>query len=239
MNKRTLPLLLVAMTLLLAACTVRTVTDVKANGSGSFTMEFGFTDAELTSMEQLGATSDSSAGICNMGQSMGTDMPADIIFEEVKRGDTTWCTYTKSFNNLAEMKTYFEENMTGMTVNRLEIADNKFYYDVNPGNTSSMPDSSQLPITMKYEWILEVPGTVGANNATKVVGQTLTWDLTASNMPDRFTAESALGGGGLFGLDQTTLIIIAVGVGCCVFAAIAILVVAVILISRRKKKTAA
>jgi hypothetical protein len=235
MNKRVLPLLLAALTLLLAACTIRVVTDIKADGSATWTMEYGFTDQEATLMQDQGLPADTS--ICDMGQEMGTDMPSDITFKEVKRGDATWCTFTKSFKTLEEMKTYFTDEMS-MEINRLEIADNKFYYDIKTGDTTSMSDVSGLPITMAYEWVLKVPGKVGANNATKVEGQTLTWDLTASNMPDSLQAESALGGGGLFGLDQTTLIIIAIGGGCCILAAIAIVVVALFAVSRRKKKTA-
>jgi predicted small secreted protein len=234
MNKRALPLLVAALTLLLAACTIRTVTDVKSDGSAVFTMEFGFTDQELTSMEQFGMSSDTDAGVCNMGQSMGAEMPADITFEEVKRGDTTWCTYNRSFKNLEEMKTYFADEME-MEINRLEIKDGKFYYDVKTGDTTSMSDMSGLPITMTYEWVLKVPGKVGANNATKVEGQTLTWDLTASNMPDSLKAESDIGGGGgLFGLDQTTLIILVIGGGCCILAVIAIAAVVLFLVARRK-----
>lgn len=233
MNKRVLPLLLAVLMMLLAACTIRTVTDVKADGSGAFTMEFGFTDAELTSMEQFGVSSDT--GVCSMSESMGADVPADITFEEVKRGDTTWCTYTKSFKNLDEMKAYFASEMEGMTVNRLEIKDGKFYYDITPGDTSSMSDTSGLPFTMDFSWIVKVPGTVGTNNATKVEGQTLTWDLLSSGLPDRFQAESSVGGGGLFGLDQTTLIIIAIAGGCCILGGLVIVVIVVIVFSRRKK----
>jgi hypothetical protein len=242
MNKRTIPFLLAALTLVLAACTMQTVTDVKADGSGSFTIEYGFTQEELDSLAQFGMTADQTQGACNMSESMGTDMPSGITFQETKRGDVTWCTFTKDFKNLDEMKAYFSTEMSGMVVNRLEIADGKFYYDVNPGSTGDTSSLDMLGVAMDFNWVLKVPGKVGANNATKADGNTLTWNLLAKDLPSQFTAESTLGGGGLFGLELpnvSPVVILLVVAACCVLPVIVVIVIVVVILMRRKKTPAA
>jgi hypothetical protein len=56
-----------------------------------------------------------------------------------------------------------------------------------------------------------MPGKLGDNNATKVDGTTLTWDMSSSATPYHFTAQSATGGS-----DSTVWIFVAVLLcGCC------------------------
>jgi hypothetical protein len=250
MKKRTALFLLAAFTLLLAACTMQTVTEVKSDGSGTYTIEYGFTQDELDSLAQFGMTEDEMSDPCNMSDMMGSDMPSDITFTQEKRGEETWCTYTKSFKDLDELNAYFASDMEGMTVNRLEIADNTFYYDITPGDTGDTSGLDMLGIAMKFNWVLKVPGTVGANNASKVDGNTLTWDLLSKDLPDHFTAESSLGGGGLFGpltsslegltsgLGVSVPVLIAVLCGCCLGVVVIIAVIVVVVVTRRKKSSA-
>jgi hypothetical protein len=234
MNKRLIPLLLLAaIALLLAACTMQTVTEVKSDGSATWTIEYGFTDKELASLQQYGVSSDK--GACSAAQSMDSSMPADITFAESKRGDQTFCTFTKTFKTLDELKTYITKDMTGMTVNRLEIVNGKFYYDITPGSTSDTSSLDMLGLTMDFNWKLVVPGTVGANNATKVEGNTLSWNLLAKNLPKQFTAESTLGGGGILETIQSNVLYIAIAAGCCLLLVVVIVVVVIIVVARRKK----
>ena len=167
--RRVLPL--VAAALLLSACQLQSTTEIKPDGSGELRTEVGFTAQERQNLENQSG-GNSSQNFCNVPASQG-QTPADITVTEEQRGDETWCVTTTKFDNLDELRRLYEKNK-GLTINRLEIADGKFYYDVDVDTSSK--ESSYSSFTA-VTWTIILPGMPIDHNAAQAHSNTLTWTL--------------------------------------------------------------
>jgi hypothetical protein len=128
-------------------------------------------------------------------------------FTQEKHGEEIWCTYSVEMDNLQGLSKHLEDGFT-LDVQRLEIAEDTFYLDLS---WTRFPCTTNDPSKFTCEWTVEAPGKVGENNATRVDGNTLTWDMMLPSTPNRFTAQSQLGG-----FDPTALIVVgALMCGCC------------------------
>ncbi len=180
MTSRTLPFaLLTASTFLLAAChQLHSITEVRPDGSGELRTEVGFTAEERQNLEdQSGGSQD----FCNTQQAT-----SDATVTEEQRGGETWCITTRKFADLDELKRLYTEQK-GVTVNRLEIAGGKFYYDVDVDTSS--PDSGLANVTA-LTWTVTLPGTPITHNAAQVEGKTLVWTLAPKSGTVNLRAES-------------------------------------------------
>jgi hypothetical protein len=217
--------LLAAGLLLVAGCKVNALTTVKSDGSGEFRAEMGFTADEVKQFGQL--SSGGSPDICNTAQQGGQSMPPGTTFKQEQRGDETWCVAAAPFASMDELRKMYTD-MSNVTVQQLDIKAGKFTYDVS----LDLSQEGSAPAPVQATWQLTMPGAVGANNADKADGSTLTWNLTPGKTVE-LKAESGLGGLSLpFSVPGWAY---AVGVGClCLVVLIVIVVVVVVLLRRRK-----
>jgi len=232
-SKRMLFVIPIALaTLLLAGCEMLINTSVKADGSGILTVEFGYTAREERLIVTEGIGEDSSSSLCELfKEDPGIDLLEEFnaTITEERRGSQTWCVTRISFANLDELA-YIYPQTDNAEAQTLDInADGEFTYLVNIHNMEGAKDEYEaLGIPYTITWKLTVPGAVGENNADKVNGRTLTWDLEleqdyslyAESFPSNSTPWLILGGVGL----------------CLCLLALVIIGVVIIVIAWRKKR---
>ena len=165
--------------LVLAGChKLEATTKIEPNGSGELRMGVGFSAEERANMEKQNSNPQD---FCNTSQT-----PANIAVTEEQRGDETWCITTTQFKNLEDLRGLYEQRK-GIAINRLEISDGKFYYEVDVDTLSE--DSSFSALT-DIRWSLLLPGTPISHNANQVDGNTLTWTPTPKSGIVNLQAES-------------------------------------------------
>jgi hypothetical protein len=199
---------------------VHYTTTVKSDGSGGLELEFTLSKEFVAQLRSQGAVS--SGEICT---------PPSPKFQLVDQGQggEIRCVGSAPFGDLEELADIMENDLQ-MSVNRMEIKDQRFYYDVSAFGGSGTVIS---PIKMELLWILVMPGTPVANNADTVSGRTLTWDLLKKSDSYHMTAECAIGG--LLGMDTTTITIVSVVLLSCCCIILLIAAAAVFILMRRKK----
>jgi hypothetical protein len=208
--------------IMLAACTVNINTQINDDGSGIWSTEFILNQQDKESLISMGTTIEE---FCNQS---GADMPAGSATTIEEKGEETWCIISVPFANLDELRKMYTDS-DGIVVNRLEIVDDTFYYDLSVDMTSSETDMSSGGL-VGMNWKVTVPGNVGANNATSVDGNALTWDLT-TNQVMNVQVQSSMGG-----IPWVT-IFIALG-AVCLCALVIIIIAVVIFFVVRKPKAA-
>jgi hypothetical protein len=180
MKHRSFQILLSIFTiLLLAGChKLEVTTRVDLDGSGEVRMGAGFSAEERANMEKQGSNPND---FCNVAQS-----PPNVTVIEQQRGEETWCINLTKFNDLEELRSLYEQRR-GITINRLEIRDGKFYYDVD---LDTLSEESSYSALTEITWLLVVPGALIEHNADQVDGNTLTWKPAPKSGIIRLYAES-------------------------------------------------
>ncbi len=131
-----------------------------------------------------------------------------VQFQQEQHGDEIWCSYTKKYDDLQALEAQMKDDFAHLTIRRMEITNGTFYYDIS---WTTFPCSTSDTSLLTCEWAVQMPGKVGANNATKVDGPTLTWDMTNAATPYHFTAQSSVGSGS----SSTVIIILTVLLCLC------------------------
>jgi hypothetical protein len=224
---------MIVASFLLAACTIQVNTTVNDDGSGEWRTEFGFNADDIAELAEYEMTPEE---FCE-DPDMQEDMPPDAEYYIEERGDDTWCVFVIPFSSLDELRQTYEEG-EGITVNRLDILDGQFYYDLSidmSGEDTGMMEEFEFDFT----WQLTVPGKVDATNADNVVGNTLTWNLTPGEVISLQAESSTSSGvGGLTGGLNVAWVVVALiclcGLGIVV---IAIVVAVFFVIQKRKEET--
>jgi hypothetical protein len=240
MKKQTTSLILAVVSLLLSGFTLQPpapkaddlsisihyTTTVKSDGSGDVEEEFTLSKDFVAQLESQATVS--SDDICT------SSSPKFHLVDQGQGGEIR-CVGSAAFKDLDELNDITENDLNA-SVDRLEMKDKHFYYDVSmsTGFTGSTGD-----LKMEILWILVLPGTPGDNNADTVSGRTLTWDLTKSSGLIHLTAECPIGGGGFLGMDTTTTIIVAAVMTSCCCVLLLVAAVVVFLMMRRKNKQSA
>ncbi|MGH9838210.1 MAG: family 43 glycosylhydrolase [Blastocatellia bacterium] len=166
--QRSLFLSLVFTGLLISTgCLTQTV--VSSDGSGEISMLFPLTEDEVKSDPKR---------VCS-------DLRPDPRFtaQASKNGDQTWCFQAARFADPSDLRQLYLE-MGGVTVNQLEIRENKFIYDIR------IKPSTRAQFT----WIVKMPGRIINHNASVVEGNTLKWEDLFSCGSNRLYAESSVTG---------------------------------------------
>jgi len=172
-------LLLAFAVFVLAGChKLEATTTVEPNGSGELQMGVGFSAEERTNLEKQ---NNNAQDFCNTSQT-----PPNVTVIEEQRGDETWCITTTQFKNLEELRSLYEQR-EGIQINRLEISDGTFYYDVDLDMSSEASAFSALTEVM---WTIVLPGTPLAHNADQADGNTLTWKPAPKSGVVNMQAES-------------------------------------------------
>ena len=172
-------LLLVFGMFLLAAChKLDATTAIEPDGSGELRMEVGFSAEERATMENQ---NNNPQDFCNAAQP-----PENVTVIEEQRGDETWCINIAAFGNLDDLRSMYEQRK-GITINRLEISDGMFYYDITVDMSS---EDSSFSVLKEMTWSVVLPGTPVAHNADRADGNTLTWTPTPKSGIVNLLAES-------------------------------------------------
>jgi len=125
--------------------------------------------------------SSTSQDFCNTSQET-----RNVKVMEERRGDETWCITNTQFKDLEELRSLYAE-WEGIKINRLEVSDGKFYYDMDLDTLSE--DSSFSALT-DITWTVILPGTPISHSANQVDGNTLTWMPTPKSGIVNLQAES-------------------------------------------------
>lgn len=175
--------------LLLGACTVNSHTTVNADGSGALAYEIGLSQTDADTLSGLGQTPEQ---FCDSLNTQG-DLPAGATITQERRGADYYCSSSSPFTDLAGLRQAYA-GTRGITVNQLQMTDGKFVYDVTVDGAAANSDAGQFGgFQPSVNWQVTVPGTVGSNNADKVEGNTLTWDISTAG-DKNIHVESAAGG---------------------------------------------
>ena len=164
---------------LLAGChKLEATTSIKPNGSGELQTGVGFSAEERANLEKQ---YNNSQDFCNTAQT-----PENVTVTEEQRGDETWCVTTTQFKNLDELRALYQQR-EGITINRLEISDGKFYYDVD---IDTLSEGSSFAALTDIKWSVVLPGEPISHNADEVNGNTLIWKPTPKSGVINLKAES-------------------------------------------------
>jgi len=148
----------------LAGChKLEATTSIKPNGSGELQTGVGFSVEERANVEKQ---YNNAQDFCNTAQT-----PENVTVTEEQRGDETWCVTTTPFKSLEGLRSLYAQR-TGITINRLEISDGKFYYDVD---IDTLSEGSSFASLTEITWSVVLPGSPISHNADQENGNTLTW----------------------------------------------------------------
>jgi hypothetical protein len=216
--------LLIVAAMLASACSFQIGTVIKDDSSGNMRVEMGYTADEKSLLESFDSGSDDlCAQMQSESESDTSDLPPDAKFFQEQRGDETVCGVLVPFDNLDELRSVYKDMDTA--VNQLSLEDGQLVYDVTVDTTSM--DVGGFPIDIS--WQLSVPGRVGDNNANKVEGNTLTWDLPSGQMVHIHAESSAT--------PNWMWWAIGIGAAClCLVLLVTVSVVIFFLIRRNKKE---
>lgn len=179
MKKRLIQICILALSFLMVGChKLSVITEIKPNTSGRLQTEVGFSAEERANTEKK---EDYSGDFCNIAEA-----PPNITITEEQRGDETWCITTTPFKNLDKLRELYQQRK-GITINRLEVVDGIFYYDVDIDTLSE--DSSFSALT-EITWSLVMPDTPINHNAEQINGNKLTWLPTPKSGIINLHAES-------------------------------------------------
>lgn len=235
--KRYIPILMI-LGLALSACTIRfdVNMDINEDESGTFALFIGFDEEFQQLMEQGGGEGgfDITEGI--------EDVPEGWDVEEVVEDGFEGVRVSTTFNSLEELEVRLGElgdtADTGVGTDFLsdfglthEGDEFRFQVDVSGldeglsdavGETGGDDLLSGIDPTTLFEDLFEIrfkltlPGTIGANNADSVDGNTLTWNVDVADEGGTYEAVSTVGGGSnallLGGAAIAGLVVIGVGV---------------------------
>jgi hypothetical protein len=154
-----------------------------------------------------------------------------IQFKQEQHGEDIWCTDPKNFDDLQALEAQMKDDFDYLTIRRLEIQGGTFYYDIS---WTTFPCSTNDSSVLACEWAVQMPGKVGANNATKADGTTLAWDMSNAATSYHCTAQSEIGGG-----STTVLAVLAFLARLCCLAVLLIGGGIVVYLILRKRKVPA
>ena len=217
--------LLVLAALLLSACNLNVITDIKSDGSGAYIQEIGMPTEDLSG---FGMTAESFCA------EMGKDMPPGMSArQETRNENELWCIFETEFASLDELKKLYGE--TDTRINQIALADGELIYDIAldmSGETNTMPG-----LELNANWIVKMPGKVIETNAAEQDGSTLTWKL-ALGKENNLRAVSKIGGLGLDLGGDWIWYLLGGGAFLCLCCFLPLVIGAAAFFLLRKKKTA-
>jgi hypothetical protein len=197
------------------------LTVVKTDGSAEFQFIFKYSAEQLKEILDAGQISEHE--ICEKTFSQTGDAAFSVTQE--RHGGEIWCTTVTKLPTLSDLSDNLRDEFDSLTVRRLEFRNGNFYLDLS---WSEFPCTTPDPSRFTCEWTVQAPGMIGKNNATRVEGNSLTWDMSASDTPHNFQAQST---------DLHPWIVLLVLIcGCCTVLLLTGAGAAVFLILRKRKK---
>ena len=215
--------LLVLLALLLSACQVNFITDIKSNGSGTYIQEIGFQGDEAS----MAGLSDGGEDFC--AKQNEELPPGTSIRQETRNENETWCIYETPFKSIEDLKAIY--GMTDTRINEISIADGKLTYDIS----LDLSGDSGAPMGADIFWIVNMPGKLVENNASEQIDNTLKWKLLGGQV-NNIRAVSEVGG---FSLDlggDVIWYIFGGGAFLCLCCFVPLVIGAIIFFLLRKKQ---
>ena len=213
--KRYFPFLFV-LALVLSSCTIRLDVGLVVNEdeTGTFSLFMGFDEEFQDLMEQGGADD------INLTEDL-SDVPEGWTVEEVTEDGFEGVRISTDYSSFEDLEAKLGEMGEGTDVGvggdflsdfGLTHEGDEFRFEadasgVNEGLTDALGDSggddmmsgmdmsSIIGDLFEIRFNLTLPGTIGANNATSVNGNTLTWEVDLTDEGGTFEAVSTVGGG--------------------------------------------
>jgi hypothetical protein len=195
-----LRLIIAAFSVLLMGCTIQVHTTINSDGSGIYSTVIGFTEEEKSSLESVDTNMQK---MCDDSHSSAeASYPGKTVTSKVEdHNGMTQCVVDVAFSNLDELRQIYEQEGQ-ITVNQLQFEDQRLIYDITFIGDSSNEDSSSpfgelgglVAGVIDASWQVEVPGTVGDNNADRVENNLLIWNLEALTKDKNIYVESKTGG---------------------------------------------
>lgn len=215
--------LLVLLALLLSACQVNFITDIKSNGSGTYIQEVGFQGDEAS----MAGLSDGGEDFC--AKQNEELPPGTAIRQETRNEDETWCIYETPFSSLDDLKTIY--GTTDTRVNEISIADGKLTYDIS----LDLSGDSSAPMGADIFWIVSMPGNLVENNASEQSDNTLKWKLIGGQV-NNIRAVSEVGGLSLDFGEDAIWYVFGGGLFLCLCCFVPLLIGAIAFFLIRKKQ---
>jgi hypothetical protein len=203
MLRRTISLsVLLAISVILAGCSVSIATNVNEDGSGNLGLIYIFPKGTYT---------------CREAQSQGLISEDLSVTQDTTRDGSISCTANSSFSNLAQLKQKMDKTNL-VSVHELSVQNYTFTY-----NLDVFPRSQDAGVYDMY-WMVSPPGKLVRHNADNVSNGILTWKLhigqrnnisieSALPIPPTPTPPSLWGGGSQGGSNPWPVIIGLVVVG--------------------------
>jgi hypothetical protein len=249
--------ILVILTMLLTACEIGVTTKINADGSGEMGGKFVFTQDEVNALSSMGMGS--ADDFCASLSSDSTGLSSgDMTFTQETHGNDIWCVASQPFATLDELG----QGDSGLTINKAEIANDKFVLDADfdlgqdfDASSMAMITSSGYSIVMYYE--VTAPGTIDKSKTQgfdKINGNTARMTIIDTSNKDQpvpsgtihIALESSLKGGssgGSSGIDLSggkvagvSIWIVVVALCCCLLLVVIIIVVVFFVMKRKPKQ---
>lgn len=179
--------ILFSFALCLSACAITSHTTVQADGSATLAYEVGLDKNDLQTLQGLGETPEE---FCESMHSEG-GLPKGSKITHEQRGDLYYCIVIAPYASLQDLRS--EYGTKGVTIRHMELVDKKFDYDITiDGATLISGGGGQFSnFQPTLNWQVTAPGLIGANNADKVDGNTLTW-VVSTTQPTDIQVESTV-----------------------------------------------
>lgn len=216
--------LLMVTALLLSACEVNFITDIKSDGSGIYIQEIGFQGDEASLAGMSAGDEDFCAG-------QNEEMPPNTTTrQETRNEDETWCIYETPFASINDLVAIY--GATDAQINDISLSDGILIYDI----TLDLSGDSGAPMGADIYWIVTLPGTITETTATEQIDNTLTWKLRGGEV-NEIRAVSEVGGLNLDLGGDVLLYILGGGVFLCLCCLVPLVIggVAFFLIRRKKQ----
>jgi hypothetical protein len=175
-------LILCMVGVFLSACRTVVETRVESDGSGALRSSVVYSVEETQNFAQN--SDNTGKSICD---DLKDDVPPDATFAEEVRDGETFCTTSRTFSRLSELRELYGR-MGNVTVNTLSLGLSQFVFDVDVNLTT---DDSEEGEPIETEWRLTVPGTLETHNGDQTEGKTVIWTLTPGQ-PNNLHAESSV-----------------------------------------------
>ena len=178
MKKKNVLSVFAILTFFISGCTLQFSTDIDTNLSGKFGFELIFLEEDG---EMLSALDVTPQGMCDelLAEVDVEEDEISILSEERDDGTYVCATY-KTFQDLDELAELYEDS-DFVTINRLEVVDNTFYYDIDTDFSElASNDLFDLLDAMKITWKVTIPGNIESHNGISQDGSEIIWEFSES-----------------------------------------------------------
>lgn len=189
-NKRLFIFIVPLLSLAMAACSIHSTTDIKADGSGEINVRFAFTEEDIDAVEEekgedledLLAADFGDGDMGNACEELANEreFPSNATAEYSESGGEFSCEISMTFADLDELIEIYEDMFLGKSSSIRMNADGELSYSIDLDSSDFTYDDLGAGEN-EYLWIVTAPGRIENHNADEKRGHTLTWDLSGGD----------------------------------------------------------